>query len=191
MAAQSHPQLSEEDYLRLERASDVRHEYLAGEIFAMVGASRAHNLIGGNTYASLHAQLRKRACEIYTNDMRVRVSVSNLYAYPDIIVTCAEPQFADGEFDTLLNPTVIIEVLSPSTESYDRGGKFQHYRALRLLKEYLLITQDAYHIDQFVRQGEIGWLLTEYDGPEATLHLASIDCVLALANVYEKVGLPS
>jgi Uma2 family endonuclease len=191
MAAEPKPGLSEEEYLRLERESEVRHEYLAGEIFAMVGASRAHNLIAGNTYARLHAQLRKRPCEIYNNDMRVRVPVAKLYTYPDIIVTCGDSQFADEEFDTLLNPTTIIEVLSPSTESYDRGKKFQYYRTIRSLKEYLLVTQDAYHIDQFVRQGEINWLLTEHDGPTATVHLASIDCTLALANLYEKVDIPS
>jgi Uma2 family endonuclease len=191
MAAEPQPRISEEEYLRLERESEVRHEYFAGEVFAMVGASRAHNLIAGNTYASLHAQLRKRPCEIYNNDMRVRVPVTKLYTYPDIIVTCGESQFADEEFDTLLNPTIIIEVLSPSTESYDRGKKFQHYRTIRSLKEYLLITQDAYHIDQFVRQGEINWLLTEHDGPTATVQLASIDCTLVLADIYEKVDVPS
>ncbi len=191
MTAQPHQRLSEEDYLRLERESDVRHEFHAGEIVAMVGASRAHNLIAGNTYASLHAQLRKRPCEIYNNDMRVRVPVANLYTYPDITVTCGESQFADEEFDTLLNPTIIIEILSPSTESYDRGKKFQHYRTIRSLKEYLLITQDAYHIDHFVRQGEINWLLTTYDGPTATVHLASIDCTLMLTDLYEKVDIPS
>lgn len=106
-------------------------------------------------------------------------------------MTCGESQFADEEFDTLLNPTVVIEVLSPSTESYDRGKKFQHYRTIRSLKEYLLVTQDAYHIDQFVRHGEINWLLTEHDGPTARIHLDSIDCTLTLADLYEKVDLPS
>lgn len=191
MAAQPYPRLSEEEYLRLERESDVRHEYLAGEIFAMVGASIDHNRIVTSTSFALYAQLRRRPCDLFANDMRVRVSASGLYAYPDLTVVCGEPLFLNEDTNTLLNPAVIIEVLSPSTEGYDRGKKFQHYRALRSLKEYILITQDAYHIDHFVRQSEIGWLLTEHVGPEATLQLSSIDCTLALADVYEKVDLPS
>lgn len=191
MAAQPRTPLSEEDYLRLEREGDLRHEYLNGEIFAMVGASKDHNRIVTSTSFALYAQLRNRPCDVFSNDMRVKVSASGLYTYPDLIITWAEPLFSDDGADTLLNPTIIIEVLSRSTEGYDRGKKFQHYRALRSLKEYLLITQDAYHIDQFVRQGEINWLLTEHDGPTATLHLPSIDCTLALADVYEKVILPS
>jgi len=191
MAAEPHPRLSEEEYLRLERESEVRHEYLAGEIVAMVGASKDHNRIVTSTSFALYAQLRRRPCDLFSNGMRVRVSLSGLYAYPDLTVVCGDPLFFEEDANTLLNPTVIIEVLSPSTEGYDRGKKFQHYRGLRSLKEYLLISQDTYHIDHFVRQGEIGWLLTEYDGPAATLDLASIDCTLALADVYEKVDLPS
>lgn len=189
MAAEARAPLTEEEYLRLEREGDIRHEFFGGEIFAMVGASREHNLIAGNTYAGLHGQLRKRPCELYTNDMRVTVGASGLYTYPDIIVTCGEPQFSDDTFDTLINPTVIIEVLSPSTESNDRGKKFQQYQKLRSLREYLLITQDAYHVDHYVRQGEINWPLTMYDGPEATIHLPSVDCTLALADTYEKVNI--
>jgi Uma2 family endonuclease len=191
MAAQPHQRLSEEDYLRLERESDVRHEYLAGEIFAMVGASKDHNRIVTSTSFALYAQLRKRPCDLFANDMRVKVGTSGLYTYPDLTVICGEPLFFEEDSNTLLNPTVIIEVLSPSTEGYDRGKKFQHYHALRSLKEYLLITQDAYHIDQFVRKGEANWLFTDYDGLAANLNLASIDCTLALADVYEKVDLPS
>ena len=191
MAAQPHPRLSEEEYLRLEREGEVRHEYLNGEIFAMVGASKDHNRIVTSTSFALYAQLRRRPCDLYANDMRVRVSTSGLYAYPDLTVVCGEPLFFEEDLNTLLNPTVIIEVLSPSTEGYDRGRKFQHYRGLRSLKEYLLISQDTYHIDHFVRQGEIGWLLTEDDGPTTTLNLTSIDCTLPLADVYEKVDLLS
>jgi Uma2 family endonuclease len=191
MAAEPHPRLSEEEYLRLERESEIRHEYLAGEIVAMVGASKDHNRIVTSTSFALYAQLRRRPCDLFANDMRVRVSTGGLYAYPDLTVVCGEPLFFEEDSNTLLNPTVIIEVLSPSTEGYDRGRKFQHYRGLRSLKEYLLISQDTYHIDHFVRHGEIGWLLTEYDGPATTLNLASIDCTLPLADVYEKVDIPS
>ncbi|HEY8598113.1 MAG TPA: Uma2 family endonuclease [Thermomicrobiales bacterium] len=191
MAAQPKPGLSEEEYLRLERESEVRHEYLAGEIVAMVGASKDHNRIVTSTSFALYAQLRHRPCDLFANDMRVKVGASGLYTYPDLTVVCGEPLFFEEDTNTLLNPTVIIEVLSPSTEGYDRGKKFQHYRGLRSLKEYLLISQDAYHIDQFVRHGEINWLLTEHDGPTATVHLTSIDCTLALADLYEKVDVPS
>lgn len=179
--------LTEEEYLRLDRESDLRHEYLDGEIIAMVGASREHNRIVTSTSFALYGQLRARPCDLFTNDMRVKVGTSGLYAYPDIVVTCDEPQFSDDTFDTLLNPTVLIEVHSPSTEGHDRGKKFQLYQKLRSLKEYLLIAQDTYHVDHFVRQGELNWLLTGYDGPDAMIHLPTIDCTLALADIYEKV----
>jgi Uma2 family endonuclease len=120
--------------------------------------------------------------------MRVKVQASRLYTYPDISVACGEPQFADDEFDTLLNPTVIIEVLSPTTESYDRGKKFQHYRRLPSLQEYVLISQESPHIERFLRQPNEEWVLTDADGLEASVELSSIDCVLALADVYRKVN---
>lgn len=191
MAAEARTLLTEDEYLRLEREGDIRHEYLNGEILAMVGASKEHNRISTSTSFALYGQLRTRPCDLFSSDMRVKVRASGLYTYPDIVVTCGEPQFSDDMFDTLLNPTVIIEILSQSTEGYDRGKKFQHYQQLRSLKEYLLIAQDAYHVDHFVRQGEINWLLTGYDGPDATIHLPSIDCTLALADLYEKVSLPA
>lgn len=183
--------LTEEEYLRLDRESELRHEYLDGEIIAMVGASREHNRIVTSTSFALYGQLRTRPCDLFTNDMRVKVGTSGLYAYPDIVVTCDEPQFSDDTFDTLLNPTVLIEVHSPSTEGHDRGKKFQLYQKLRSLKEYLLIAQDTYHVDHFVRQGELNWLLTGYDGPDATIRLPTIDCTLALADIYEKVKFPA
>lgn len=190
MAAEPKPTYSETEYLMLERASNAKHEYYDGEIFAMVGASEAHNLIVTSTVFSLYGQLRARPCRIYSSDMRVRVSATGLYTYPDLIVVCGESQFTDDTFETLANPTVIAEVLSDSTERYDRGKKFQHYRALASLCEYLLIAQDAAHIEHFVRQDDGSWRLTEADGTAATLALPMIDCALPLAEVYEKVTLP-
>jgi Uma2 family endonuclease len=176
-----------ESYLAFERESDTRHEYLAGEIFAMTGASENHNLITGNTLASLHTQLRRTPCRIYPSDMRLKVPAAGLYTYPDVTVVCGEPQFDEDEVpDTLLNPTVLIEVLSPSTENYDRGKKFQHYRTLESLQEYLLISQESARIEHYVRQGE-QWLFSDAYRLEDVVKLPSIDCILALADVYEKV----
>jgi Uma2 family endonuclease len=187
MATAPVSRLSAEEYLALERQSAERHEFLGGEIFAMTGASRRHNLIAGNVFAALHVQLAGRGCEVYTHDMRVRVPAADLFTYPDVVVACGGPQFADAETDTLVNPTLIVEVLSPTTESYDRGNKFAHYRTLPSLAEYLLLAQDRVRAEHFVRQGDGGWLLTETADPAAVLHLPSIRCSLALAVVYDRV----
>src|SRR5262249_3462500 len=141
MASEPLHRISIEEYLALERRSETRSEYLDGEIFAMAGASRSHNLIAGNSFAALHQQLRGRVCEVYSNDMRVLASAAGLLTYPDVTVSC-DPQFTDDEVDTLISPTLIIEVLSPSTESYDRGGKFASYRTIPPFVEYLLLAQD-------------------------------------------------
>ncbi len=183
--------MTEAEYLAFERASDIRHEYLDGHVYAMTGASRAHNLISTYTAASLINQLRGRPCEVYASDMRVRVSATGLYTYPDVTVVCGNPQFADSALDTLLNPVLVIEVLSPSTESYDRGKKFQHYRQLESLREYVLISQDSPRVERFLRQDDGTWLLTDAAGLDASLELASVACTLALAEVYEKVTFES
>jgi Uma2 family endonuclease len=180
-----------ERYLAFERASDQRHEYLNGQVYAFAGASANHNLIAGNTFASLHAQLRQRTCTVYPSDMRLKVSHTGLYTYPDISVVCGTPQLEDDQRDTLLNPTLIVEVLSPSTESYDRGRKFQHYRMLESLREYLLIAQDSIRIEHYTRQANGQWLLADVSQPDGSLELSSIGCTLLVADVYEKVALDS
>src|SRR5262249_52342736 len=134
-----------EEYLKLEREASYKSEYLDGEIFAMAGASRRHNLISINAGSSLNAQLAERECEVYVSDMRVRVEATNLLTYPDVVVVCGEPRFHDEDADTLLNPTLIIEVLSKSTSRFDRGEKFEHYRAIESFVEYLLIAQDKFY----------------------------------------------
>jgi Uma2 family endonuclease len=144
--------LTAAEYLTYERASPVRHEFLDGKLYAMAGASLAHNLIAGNTLASLHGQLRGKPGTIYPSDMRLKIVRTGLYTYPDISIVCGEPQLEDQHGDTLLNPIVLIEVLSPSTETYDRGKKFQHYRTLSSLREYLLIAQDSYRVEHYIRQ---------------------------------------
>jgi Uma2 family endonuclease len=178
--------ITPEEYLRMERASEERHEYFRGEVFAMSGASREHNLISANTNRHIGAQLDERPCELYQSDMRVKVSPTGLYTYPDIVISCGTPEFEDRELDTLLNPTVIIEVLSGSTEKYDRGKKFKHYRNISTLKEYLLIAQDTIHVEQFANQSG-QWIYTDANSLDDVLTLSSIECTLALSSIYKKV----
>jgi len=180
-----------EVYLEIDRQSELRNEYYNGEIFAMTGASRKHNLITANVTASLNPQLKGRQCEVYASDMRVKVSSSGLYTYPDVVVVCGTPIFEDQETDTLINPTVIIEVLSKSTEGYDRGDKAAHYRKLDSLAEYILISQAKLHLEHFVRQPDNQWLLSEADDLEAVIDLASINCQLAITDIYDKVEIES
>ena len=187
MSLQPQQRYTVAEYLALERKAEYKSEYLAGEIFAMSGASERHNLITLNVAAALHAQFRGRLCRAYTNDMRVKVSPTGLYTYPDVVALCGEPQFDDEHRDTLLNPTVIIEVLSPSTEAYDRGGKFGHYRKLDSLQEYLLVSQEEPHLEHYVRQSDNQWLLSEASSLQDIVQLPSISCTLVLAEVYEKV----
>ena len=178
-----------EEYLALERKAEYKSEYFNGEIFAMSGASERHNLIVGNVFAALHAQFRNRPCKAYASDMRVKVSATGLYTYPDVIALCEEAQFDDEQKDTLLNPTVIIEVLSPSTEAYDRGENFAHYRKLASLAEYVLVSQDKPHVEHYVRQPDNQWLLSEASRLQDVVHLPSISSTLVLAEIYEKVEL--
>ena len=174
------------EYLDLERKSEIRSEYVAGRIFMMSGASRRHNLIAGNLYREISSQMRGKACEAYIGDMRVKVGPTGMYTYPDVVAVCGEPRFEDAHVDTLLNPMVIVEVLSESTEAYDRGEKFAHYRRLDTLREYVLVAQDKVRVEHYLREGE-QWILSEISDPDNTLHLASIDCDVVLAAIYEKV----
>lgn len=175
-----------EEYLTLERSASCKSEFHDGQIYAMTGASREHNLVTINIARELSIQLKKRPCEAYVNDMRVKAAEARSYHYPDIVVVCGTPQFEDAHVDTLLNPTVLIEVLLPSTEAYDRGGKFAHYRKIPTLREYLLVTQDQPSIERYLRQGGV-WILTEAVGLKAKVPLESIDCILSLREVYDKV----
>jgi Uma2 family endonuclease len=179
--------ITPEEYLSLERQADYKSEYFDGEIFAMAGASEEHNQIAANVLAEIHTQFKKRPCRVYANDMRVKVSPTGLYTYPDIVAVCGERNFDDEQKDTLLNPTVIIEVLSSSTANYDRGEKFEHYRTLASLTEYILIAQSKYHIDHYVRQTNHQWVLSETSDLQETIELPSIQCTLALSDVYDKV----
>jgi Uma2 family endonuclease len=189
MSSQPKTYLPPEEYLAIERQAEYKSEYLAGEVFAMVGASRKHNLITVNIIVALGQQLRDKPYELYPSDMRVRVPAKGLYTYPDVAVACGEPNFEDNYFDTLLNPTLIVEVLSPSTASYDRTKQFGHYRKIDSLAEYLLVAQDEYKIEQYVKQPDQRWLLSDISSLEGTVELVSIQCTLNLADVYAKVEL--
>lgn len=187
MKPTSDAHVSPEDYLALERQSEFRSEYFDGEIHAMTGASLKHNVITLNTASELRAQLRATACQTMANDMRVKVPSRNLYTYPDVVVVCGEPELEDEHLDTLLNPTLLVEVLSKSTADYDRTVKFGHYRTLESLVEYLLIAQDEYKVEQYTRQPDGRWLLTDIRGLDGAVELASIGCTLPLGVIYERV----
>ncbi len=179
--------MSETEYLLFERSSEIKHEYVNGEIYAMSGASIKHNTIVGNLIGAMHSQLRKKPCTVFPSDLKVRAPFSRTYSYPDVTVVCGEPIVSDSYADVLLNPTVIFEVLSPSTERYDRGRKFLHYREIESLQEYVLVAQDAPRIERFIRDSEVTWRFSDVSGLAATLELPSVGCVLALADVYEMV----
>jgi Uma2 family endonuclease len=182
--------ITPEEYLERERAAETRTEYFRGELFAMAGATPEHVLIVTNLVGELRQHLRDRPCNVYSTDLRVAVSSTGLYTYPDVTVVCGPAAFVDSRRDTVTNPVVIIEVLSESTKDYDRGQKFEGYRTVTSLMEYLTVAQDKMHIEQWTRQPDQRWLLTEYTDPEAVMPLSSIDVELRLADVYEKVEVP-
>lgn len=176
-----------EAYLDMDRQAATKSEYCDGQIIAFAGASKSHNLIVANLVAGLHGQLLHRPCNVYPSDMRVQISQTGMYAYPDVVVTCGAEQFADERDDVLLNPVVLVEVLSETTAAYDRGAKFEHYRRIPSLREYLLITQEPYRVDHYTRQNDTQWLLTEFHDPESRIQLSSIQCELALKDIYAKI----
>ncbi|MBI3248073.1 MAG: Uma2 family endonuclease [Deltaproteobacteria bacterium] len=187
MSLQPKAYITPEDYLAIERQAEYKSEYFNGEMFAMAGVSERHATIIANTMYVFVGQLKGRPCKAYSNDLRVRVSPTGLYTYPDIVVVCGQAQFADDHKDTLLNPTLIVEVLSESTKDYDRGEKFEHYRSLASFNEYVLIAQERHHVEHCVRQPDNRWLLAETNRRADALQLSSISCTLALTEIYDKV----
>jgi Uma2 family endonuclease len=175
-----------DEYLALEASTREKHEFLRGEIFAMGGASASHNLIVMNTGAEIRQQLRGKPCRVYPSDLRVKVSPGGLYTYPDIVVACTPEQF-EQPGDTLVNPTVLIEVLSESSEAYDRGAKFEQYRALASLRAYLLIAQNRILVEQYARQVDDRWLLTAYNRADDIVIIEALDCRIAVAEIYLNV----
>ena len=186
MAAEPN-QMSVQEYLRLERLAETKSEYLDGQMVAMTGGTLRHAFIIGNLVGELKRQLKGRSCRVAPNDLRVRIPSANIYTYPDVVVVCGEPSLEDHYADTLLNPKLLVEVLSPATEAFDRGKKLGWYQSLESLSEYLLVSQSSPRIEQYVRQQDDHWLFTAAQGLEALLPLPSIQVGLSLAEVYEGI----
>jgi Uma2 family endonuclease len=187
MTTQPKNLLTPEQYLAIERDAEFKSEYYAGEMYAMAGASRQHNLIVSSIIRVLGNQLLDRDCNVYPSDMRIRIIKNGKYTYPDVAVACGEEQFEDEYKDTLLNPLIIIEVLSETTEAYDRGKKFENYQQIDSLREYILVTQEPYRIEQYVRQNDKTWTYSEYHEAEERMEISTIGCGLSLKDVYAKV----
>jgi Uma2 family endonuclease len=190
MSAHPHS-LSPEEYLTLDREAEIRSEYYNGQMYAMSGASHPHGIVAHNISFLLELALADRPFLVTTHDLRVRVHPGGLYAYPDIVVVCGSPQYADDQADTLLNPLLLFEVLSPSTERYDRGFKSAQYRTIASLQEHVLVSQSEPRIEVYRRQPAGNWLFSEWIGLEATCRLDSLECGLPLSAVYKNAGFPA
>ena len=182
--------LTEAEYLRIERAAPTKSEFYAGEMFAMSGARYPHNRAKENLVIELGSRFRGGACQTLSSDMRVKVTASGLYCYPDVVVVCGEPEFEDEEGDTLLNPRVVIEVLSKSTDRYDRTTKFDHYQRVPAVQEYVLVSQDEPLVERYVRQADGAWGRVAFAGLDAELAFASVPAAVPLRDVYAGVTFP-
>lgn len=185
-ATSANQAMNPEAYLALEREAESKHEYWRGEVFAMAGASRRHNLLVTNLVRLLGNALLDRPCEVYPSDMRVSAAKGDIFTYPDVTVVCGEPTFVDEGHDTLLNPLVIAEVLSDSTEAYDRGKKFEHYRGITTVQHYLLVAQDHPLVELYTRQADGTWSLADRRWGDVVV-LPALSCELAVAQIYRKV----
>jgi len=191
MSAQPQPRLSPEEYLALERAAEFKHEYYDGHMYAMSGGSYPHGQILVNLSAMLREALKGRGCRVTSSDVRFRVSPQGLCTYPDVMVVCGSPRFADNQKDTLLNPLLIAEILSPSTEAHDRGLKFAQYQQLASLEEYVLISQTEPRVESFRRQPDGKWLYSDVRGVTAVCRFDSLDCEIPLSEIYDQVPFDS
>ena len=187
MSAHPRPRLTPEEYLAIERAAPTKSEYYQGLMYAMSGASWAHNRITTNLGAELRTALKSQGCDVSTSDLRVRVSPDGLYAYPDVVVLCEQARFADNQTDTLLNPTLLIEVLSPSTEAYDRGFKSAQYRTITSLQEYALVSQNEPRVEIYRRQTGGGWHFSEAIGLDASCRFEHLSCSIPLSEIFYRV----
>ena len=190
MASNPVTKITEEEYLAIDRAAEVRSEFLDGEMWAMSGGSMRHARLAVNISGELHNALRGSNCQAFTSDLRVRVMPRRMYAYPDVTVVCGKPVLADERQDILLNPAVIFEVLSPTTEKYDRGAKFRYYLAIDTLKDYILVDQFAMRVEQYTRGTAGAWTFRAYQQAEDELKIDSIGVALPLARIYDRVELP-
>ena len=191
MQAQEKRYYTAEEYLELEVNSEERHEFIDGEVIPMTGGTPNHNQIVGNFYATLNFALKRQPYRVFFAEQRLWIVKKKLYTYPDVMVVQGDLQFQEGRRDTITNPTIIAEVLSQSTAGYDRGKKFQAYRTIPTVQEYILIDQYTIHVEQFIRTESRKWLLTEYEDESAILSLASIPLTIVLADIYDKVDFES
>ncbi len=182
--------LAPQEYLARERLASHKSEFYRGEVFAMAGTSLEHTQIKDNLAREAGNQLKDSACAVLTSDMRVKVNATGLYTYPDLVIVCGPPELEDSQFDTLLNPRVVVEVLSESTEKYDRGAKFGHYRQIPSVQEYVLIAQDRPLIERYVRQPDEAWLLTIFNDASSTFECASVPIRVPLAEIYRRIQFP-
>lgn len=190
MSAVPHTILTPQQYIEQERRAEFKSEFYRGEVFAMAGATFEHTLIKDNMARKAGNQLEDASCVVLTSDIRVKINPTGLYTYPDVVIVCDKPQFEDNHFDTLLNPRIVIEVLSDSTENYDRGKKFSHYRQIASLREYVLIAQDRPLLERYVRQDDQSWILTVFDDLTQTFEATTIPVRIPLAEIYRGVIFP-
>jgi Uma2 family endonuclease len=189
MAANPERRYTLEEYFELERSSNERFEYWKGEVFSMSGGSRAHDRILVNVIVHLSAKMDSRECRVFSSDMRIKVPTAPPYRYADISALCGEAEFEEiGGVDALTNPALIVEILSPSTEAYDRGNKFTHYKSIPTLREYLLVAQNGPHVTQLVKRDDGTWVYNEFTDLTSTMKLASLDCDLPLSEIYGGVS---
>lgn len=189
MSTQKIKKLTPEEYLDIERNAECKSEYYNGEMFALAVASYVHNRITRNISKALGLQLKGTKCEEFQSDLKIKEKISGLFTYPDIVVICGEPEFYDEEKDVVVNPTVIMEVLSKSTETYDRGFKFELYRRINTLKDYFMVSQDKISIEYYSRNDDDSWILKEFKDLNQNIEMKSIGCILELKDVYYKVDL--
>ncbi|HYH66678.1 MAG TPA: Uma2 family endonuclease [Urbifossiella sp.] len=190
MTALPKAKLTVAEYLAIERRAEFKSEFHDGEMFAMAGASREHNTVAKNLGGELYGRLKGGPCQTFLSDQRVRIARTGLYCYPDLVIVCGEPQYAEEDRDTLVNPRVVFEVLSPSTERYDRTVKLRHYKQLPSVQEYVLVAQDQAWCERYARQADGAWTHVEFVGLDATLELTSVPVAVPLADVYARVTFP-
>jgi Uma2 family endonuclease len=189
MATAALTRYTPEEYLALERNAEFKSEFIDGRIVAMTGASIPHNAIVSSLHGALYSRLREGPCQLFVSDLRVQVADGQRYTYPDVVAVCEPPKTVDEVRDTLTNPALIVEVLSPSTEAYDRGEKFEHYRTIETLQEHVLVAQDRVSVERFARQGKF-WVLATFTSLDEEVELTSVGCTIPLREIYEKVDLP-
>lgn len=190
MLAQKHSSdMTEDEYLKFADESDIKHEFVNGKIIAMTGATIRHNVIINNISYSITGQLANKKCLVTTNDTRIKIQIKESYRYPDIVVVCGKIEYLENRKDTLTNPIVLIEVLSPSTALIDYNQKLDEYTQIPPLQEYIIISQHDYKAERYLRQTGEDWLYSRAKGLDGLLHILSIDCQLALSEVYQKLDL--